>query len=157
MNTTNTELVRFLKQLETSSPKRLDSYDYETFLSDHFTIVNALEYGVNTKLFKEIKDFCVLNDHQWANVLDISLATLKRYMKRESHIFKINQTQKIFQVMNINIVGQNVFCDYLNFKIWLEESTLIFDGKSPVELLNSTFGQQLVLEELNNIEHGIFL
>lgn len=157
MNTTNKELVKFLKQLETSYPKRLGSYDYETFLADDFTIVNALEYGVNTKLFKEIKEFCTLNDHQWANLLDMSPATLKRYIKLESHIFKTHQAQRIFQVMNINIVGQNVFCDVQKFNIWLEESNLIFDGKSPMDLLDSTFGQQLVLKELNNIEHGIFL
>ena len=54
-------------------------------------------------------------------------------------------------------VGKEVFGDLEKFKLWLNTPNFALGNVKPVELLRVSYGKEMVLGELNRIEHGIFV
>jgi putative toxin-antitoxin system antitoxin component (TIGR02293 family) len=52
--------------------------------------------------------------------------------------------------------GSEVFEDKEKFIGWLNMPSVAFAQKTPLSLLNSKFGVDMVLDELGRIEHGVF-
>ena len=53
------------------------------------------------------------------------------------------------------IKGLEVFGDTDKFDIWLESKNIALGGKRPKNLLDNTFGVNLIKDELTRIEHGV--
>ena len=51
--------------------------------------------------------------------------------------------------------GAEVFGDMENFSIWLHSENVGLGNIIPKNLLKTTFGIQLLMDELGRIEHGI--
>ncbi|MCH7409706.1 MbcA/ParS/Xre antitoxin family protein [Belliella sp. DSM 111904] len=52
--------------------------------------------------------------------------------------------------------GEKVFGSMDLFRGWLHDSSIPLGGTSPISLLDTTFGIDLVHDELGRIQHGIF-
>ena len=52
--------------------------------------------------------------------------------------------------------GEEVFGSMDKFKSWMKTPSHIFKGETPVSLLDTSFGFNMVFRELGRIEHGIF-
>jgi putative toxin-antitoxin system antitoxin component (TIGR02293 family) len=51
--------------------------------------------------------------------------------------------------------GEEVFGDRKNFTKWLETKNLALGDILPLDLLRTSFGIQLLMDELTRIEHGV--
>jgi len=49
----------------------------------------------------------------------------------------------------------DVFEDKASFDQWLNLNSIALGGRKPKDLLDSTFGVEVVKDELNRIEYGI--
>jgi putative toxin-antitoxin system antitoxin component (TIGR02293 family) len=157
MNHSSEELEKLIRLSEEGNSRRLSSYDYPTFLSDNFSVVNALKVGVPLSLFKEVRAYCTITDQQWALLFDISYISLRRHLNLESHIFKSCQGEKIFHLMDTTLKGLRAFESREKFSNWLNASNYTLRGEKPIELMSTSFGKQLVDAKLNNIEFGVFI
>jgi uncharacterized protein (DUF2384 family) len=52
--------------------------------------------------------------------------------------------------------GEEVFGSMDKFKSWVKTPSIIFNGESPLSILDTSIGFDMVLSELGRIEHGIF-
>lgn len=89
-----------------------------------------------------------------ANILHISERTLQRY--EDDAIIKTEYAEKAVELARLYIRGEEVFGSIEKFKVWVKTPSLVFKGESPVSLLDTSAGFDMVFKELGRIEYGIF-
>ncbi len=87
-------------------------------------------------------------------ILHISERTLQRYAP--SKTLSPDVSERVIQLARLYCKGEEVFGDLEQFKKWMQYPSLALGMKQPKELLDTTFGFQLLNEELTKIEYGIF-
>lgn len=119
-------------------------------------MIRLTREGVSYADFENITSESVFTMDQWVTFLHISERTLQRY-KKDNKSFESLQSEKILELLLLQEYGQKVFEQAESFKIWLNSTSLALGGIAPISLLDSSFGIQMVKDELGRIEHGIFV
>lgn len=121
---------------------------------DRLLMVKIIKKGITYSLFEEIQKLSSLTNKDWADILNISLRSLQRY-KDQKQLFKPIQSEKILELGEIFILGNEVFGDPEKFKLWLETPNFALGTMKPTALLADSYGQALVINELTRINYGI--
>ena len=124
-------------------------------IHDRLLMVKVIKKGITYSLFEEIQKLSSLTNKDWAEILNISLRTLQRY-KDQKQLFKPIQSEKILELGEIFILGNEVFGDPDKFKLWLETPNFALGSVIPSSLLADSYGQELLVNELTRINYGIF-
>lgn len=119
-----------------------------------FSIIDSVNRGISFTTFENIIKKYSFTLQNWADFLHISNKTLSRYQK-ESKTFDALQSERILQIEILYTKGEEVFGNRDNFTKWLETGNLALGDILPLDLLKSSFGIQLLIDELTRIEHGV--
>jgi len=119
-----------------------------------FSIIDSINRGISFASFENIIKKYSFSLQNWADFLHISNKTLSRYQK-ESKTFDALQSERILQIEILYSKGEKVFGDRKNFTKWLETKNLALGDILPLDLLRTSFGIQLLMDELTRIEHGV--
>ena len=79
---------------------------------------------------------------------------MSRYQK-ESKTFDALQSERILQIEILYSKGEEVFSNRGHFTKWLETKNLALGDILPLDLLKTSFGINLLMDELIRIEHGV--
>ena len=79
---------------------------------------------------------------------------MQRYRK-ENKSFDLPQSEEILEIAMLFNRGVEVFGNLSRFNEWLGLENIVLGNIKPKSLLDSTFGINLLKEELIRIEHGI--
>lgn len=152
------EMSIYLKSLPgyTRYPK-LRGIPLRQFFSDRMLVVDVIRQGIPTSLFMSIKDLTPFSDQEWSDFLDISLKSLQRYKKESDYVFRSIHSEKIIELMEVTVVGLEVFDTSEDFAVWLNSKSHALGDRRPIELLRDSYGKELVLHELHRIDQGIFV
>lgn len=153
----NQELRVFIRTFPRGKTFKTKEITYTSILKDKLLIARAVRRGVTNQLFKEIKTNSPFDDLQWSIFLDVNIRTLQRYKGAKDHVYRPLQSEKIFELAEVVSMGNIVFDKPEHFRIWLNTPSVALGREKPINLLDSSFGKDLVLTELNRIEHGIFV
>lgn len=127
------------------------------FFADRMLVVHVIRQGIPNALFKSIKEMAPFSDQNWSDFLDISLKSLQRYKKESAHIFKSIHSEKIIELAEVTSVGLEVFDSNEDFATWLNAPCAALGNMTPLELLKDSYGKEMVMNELNRIDQGIFV
>ncbi len=127
---------------------------YHEFLSDKMLIISTIRDGIPYSLFALIKEVTPFTEDDWATLLNLSAKSLHRYKAGSKH-FKPLQSEKIIEMAEVAKVGTEVFGDPEKFRLWLNTPSFALGSMKPIDLLQDSYGKELVLTELVRIEHGI--
>ncbi|MCG2418589.1 DUF2384 domain-containing protein [Aequorivita sp. F47161] len=152
INEVNEALTAYVKNIENVSRK----ISFADFFLDKMLIVQAIRRGLPFKIFTQIKSFTPFTDSDWAEYLDLSSKTLQRYRDDKDFYFKPIHTEKIFELAEVTNFGIEAFGSSEKFYRWLNTPSFALKGLNPRELLKDSYGKEMVMAELNRIEHGIF-
>jgi putative toxin-antitoxin system antitoxin component (TIGR02293 family) len=125
------------------------------FPTDKFFMVNLIKEGLPYSIFNLIHDLAPFSDTEWANLLDVSTKTMLRY-KQSQKKFRSIHSEKILEMTEVTIIGLEVFGNMSKFKQWLYTPSYALGNLKPVNLITDSYGKELVIAELSNINHGIF-
>jgi putative toxin-antitoxin system antitoxin component (TIGR02293 family) len=128
---------------------------YPILDDDSVGMVNLLREGVEFPYLNSISDRINFTLEDWASYLHLSERTIQRY-KKEKKPFDTIYTEKIVQIDLLYKRGTEVFGNEANFHTWMETKSIPLGGVKPKDLLDTTYGINLVADELGRIEHGIF-
>lgn len=150
------EFSAFLKVQGKSSTKESVNKNlaYNDFFSDKMLVIRAIREGIPYSLFDLIQQYAPFSENDWAKFLDISTKSLQRY-KSASKPFKSIHSEKIIEIMEVTKSGIETFGNVDKFKRWLDTPSFALGRMKPVELLEDSYGKDLVLGELIRISHGI--
>ena len=109
--------------------------------------------GVTKGALLNLARFLSFPIDQIAELLPISERTIQRYTR--SQYFNRAVSEQILQIAEVVAKGVEVFEDRDRFLTWMQQPNVALGNKTPVSLLSSRFGTQMVLDELGRIEHGV--
>jgi putative toxin-antitoxin system antitoxin component (TIGR02293 family) len=130
---------------------------YNEFLKNRMLIVHAIREGISYDLFNLIKEITPFNEEDWASFLGISTKSLQRNKIKEDFIFKPLQSEKILELAEVTSLGNTVFDTETQFYMWLKTPSFALGNLEPIELLRDSYGKEMVVNELNKIDQGIFV
>lgn len=130
---------------------------YDEFLKNRMLIVHAIREGIPYELFNLIKEITPFNEEDWASFLGISTKSLQRNKIKEDFIFKPLQSEKILELAEVTSLGNTVFDTEAQFYLWLNTPSFALGNLQPLELLKDSYGKEMVVNELNKIDQGIFV
>ena len=133
------------------------SITYKDFLNNKMLIVHSIRKGISYSFFDKIKINAPFTDIEWADFLNISTKSLQRYKNEKQHIFKPNHSEKIIELAEVTNFGNEVFDNNKNFYTWLTTISIALGSMKPIELLKDSYGKEMVMEELNRIDQGVFV
>lgn len=136
---------------------RSGQVSYEKFLEDKMLIIAAIRTGIPYSLFELIQNYTPFSENDWANFLDISTKSLQRYRTSSGHHFKPIHSEKIIEMAEVTKVGLDVFGNSEKLKLWLNTPCYALGKLKPIELLKDSYGKEMVIAELNRINHGILV
>ncbi len=119
-----------------------------------FEAVQVARKGFPKRVLLSLAKKISLNIQELANILHISERTLQRY--DDEDIIKTEYAEKAIQLARLYTRGEEVFGSIDKFKLWVKAPSLVFNGESPVSMLDTSIGFDMVFTELGRIEHGIF-
>lgn len=137
----------------TNMPESKISYD-SVDDRDIMFLIDTVRQGIKYSYFVNIADNSPFSMNEWSNFLHLSERTLQRY-KRERRTFDTLQSEKILQIALLYRLGIDVFGSKKKFDAWLETENFALGKIRPKELLDNTFGINLLTDELIRIEHGV--
>ncbi|PSR53494.1 hypothetical protein AHMF7605_08130 [Adhaeribacter arboris] len=120
-----------------------------------FYLIKAVRAGVHFNLFQDFAAEVSFSQAEWSQYLHLSEKTLQRY-KKEKSTFDPLQSERILEIMQLFKKGIAVFGDKNHFNTWLNTSNIVLGNGKPKDLLDSSFGIQLLQDELIRIEYGVF-
>lgn len=129
---------------------------YGSPFSNRLKLIQLIRTGLPQKLFDKLQQLIPFTELDWAEVLNVSSKTLQRSKKDKQFTYKPIHTEKILEIAEVTQFGLTVFGNKSAFKEWLNTPSAALGNNTPKELLKDSFGKELVMQELNNIEHGIF-
>lgn len=118
--------------------------------------VHFIRTGVPYNVFSRLRKDIPFNDDEWALLLDISLKSLQRYIKNETHVFKLTHSERILEVVEVCDLGLEVFGSKDKFYEWSKIGMPVLNNIPPIDLMRDSYGKSLVMDELNAIDHGVF-
>ncbi|GMQ30111.1 type II toxin-antitoxin system Xre/ParS family antitoxin [Algoriphagus confluentis] len=158
LNSVAEEMATYVKSLPRySTYSTLQEVPLKRFFSDRMMVVDVIRQGIPNPLFMSIKELTPFSDQEWSDFLDISLKSLQRYKKESDYVFRSIHSEKIIELMEVTVVGLEVFDSAENFAAWLNASSHALGNRRPIELLRDSYGKELVLSELQRIDQGVFV
>ncbi|MBI1306775.1 MAG: DUF2384 domain-containing protein [Bacteroidetes bacterium] len=129
---------------------------FSDFFRNKMLVVHSIRMGVPFTLYNEIQKTTPFTEDEWAEFLNISLKTLQRNRKEKGFRFKPIHSEKILELAEVNEIGAAVFDSREQFHQWLKTPVYALGNELPYDLLKDSYGKELVLDELNRIENGVF-
>lgn len=110
--------------------------------------------GVSKDALSHLAGFLRFTMSQMAEILPVSARTIQR--KAPKDLLDKAVSDRILLIAEVAARGIEAFEDEAKFRAWLKLPHVVFGHKTPLELLKSSFGARMVLDELARIEHGVF-
>lgn len=109
--------------------------------------------GVPKEALVQLAHFLSCTVHEIAVLLPVTERTLQRYTPQQP----LNQvvSEHILQLAEVAAKGVDVFADKAAFVAWLHHPNTALANHTPLSLLSSRFGAEMVLDELGRLEHGV--
>ncbi len=120
----------------------------------NFDLISLSRQGILKKYLLQLSKKLSFTMHELAKVLHISERTLQRYHPDDA--LSSEASERAILLAQLYHKGISVFETADNFNDWLRTPLPAFEQEAPIYFLDTSFGFQLVLEELGRIEHGVF-
>lgn len=133
-----------------------EEFTYSSFFEDKMLLIRSIRKGLPYKLFAMIKDITPFSDEDWAEYLNLSKKTLQRHSHDSDFMFKPIHSEKIIELAEVTNFGKEVFDSSEKFFLWINTPSFALGNIKPAELLKDSYGKELVMDELNRIDQGIF-
>ena len=117
-------------------------------------LLELSDRGVTKDALVHLARFLSCSMSQMAELLPVTERTIQRYAP-EAHFNRV-VSEHILQIAEVAAKGVDVFTDKERFLKWLRHPSPALANQTPMSLLRSRFGADMVLDELGRIEHGVF-
>ncbi|MCA0365248.1 MAG: DUF2384 domain-containing protein [Bacteroidetes bacterium] len=125
------------------------------FDNDPFVILSKIHEGVTYEDFESVLNTHPFSITEWAGFLHVSERTLLRY-KVDNKRFDEPLSERIIQIHNLYKKGLETFGEKENLDIWLNTKNIALGGLIPKSLFNSSYGIEILSNELTRISYGVF-
>lgn len=134
---------------------RTDNISFKSLENkDIFMLIKSTREGVEYDTFDKLSDSFPINNSDWSKILNVSERTMQRY-KKEKKRFDSIHSERLLLIELLLKKGIEVFSNTDNFIKWLNSENIALGGVKPMNMLDNSFGVNMIKDELVRIEHGV--
>lgn len=123
-------------------------------LTNRLNFIAVARTGLTKENFQCLKFYTNLDVETLAGILAITSRTIQRKKNREK--FQPETSERMLGLAEVYAEGADVFGDKIKFQNWMEVATQAFGGRTPLSLMDTLYGRQMVMDELGRIAYGVF-
>jgi putative toxin-antitoxin system antitoxin component (TIGR02293 family) len=123
-------------------------------LKNRLDLIELSNKGVTKDAFSHLAKYLCFSMSQMTELLPITERTVQRYGPHE-HFNRV-VSEQILHLAEVAAKGVEVFEDKDKFLSWINHPNTSLANRTPMSLLSSRFGTEMVVDELGRIEHGVF-
>jgi len=123
-------------------------------IQNRLDLIELSDRGVTKSALSHLAKYMCFSMSQMAELLPVTERTLQRYAPNE-HFNRV-VSEQILQIAQVAAKGAEVFEDKDRLLSWMNHPNTALGNRSPMSLLSSRFGTEMVLDELGRIDHGVF-
>ncbi len=123
-------------------------------IKDRMDLIDLINTGITKTALQNLASYLSFSMHQMATLLPVTERTIQRYTPQKH--FNPIISEHILQIAEVAAKGSEVFKNKENFITWLNLPNKALANKTPLSLLNTKYGTDMVLDVLVRIEHGVF-
>lgn len=132
---------------------RFPPHAFETL--DIFTLIGQARAGLPVAEAGDLRRQLALTMPEVAAILNASARTLARRLKKAAKLGK-SESERLLLLRQLTAHGVAVFEDQGKFNRWLRRPLPLLANQSPLDLLDTASGFQVVDELLGRIEYGVY-
>lgn len=123
-------------------------------LSNPYEVIEIARKGLPKRSADILAKAIGLTGRELVRILNIAERTFHRYQPET--MLDTPSTERLLQLASLYQKGEEVFEDLLIFKNWMRQPNELFNNKSPLEMLDTNTGFQLVEDEIGRIEFNVY-
>ena len=123
-------------------------------IQDQMDMVALIEQGLTKEAAMHLAKALSITNKRLAELLPISKRTLERYHAKK-HLDRAT-SQQLISLARLTARGFEVFGDPDKFVAWMNAPCTALGERTPISLIATQVGIDMVLDELGRIEHGVY-
>jgi len=123
-------------------------------IQNRLDLIELSNKGVTKGALSHLAKYLCFSMSQMAELLPVTERTIQRYASNE-HFNRV-VSEQILQLAQVAAKGSEVFGNKNKLLSWINHPNTALANRTPMSLLSSRFGAEMVLDELGRIEHGVF-
>jgi len=123
-------------------------------LETEMDLVELSGRGIKRAAVTNLAKHLSFSSKQMAELLPVTERTLQRCAPQQRLSPAVSQ--QVLHIAEVATRGTEVFGGEETFLRWMHEPIIALGGKTPVSLLSTSFGAQMVLNVLGRIEYGVY-
>ncbi|MCH7397468.1 MbcA/ParS/Xre antitoxin family protein [Belliella sp. DSM 107340] len=139
----NTHMDKFSPAWVVVHGKDAPSYNLE--------LIDRIREGVKKTDWKDLISYIDSTEKEFENILPASISSMQK-----KEIYNKETSQRIYELAKLFGLGYEVFDSKDNFKNWLMTPSRALGNKKPFELLDSSFGFEIVENEIIRIQYNVY-
>lgn len=126
---------------------------YQTYFDSPVSRLSVIKGGLSSSSLQDLLDISGSTRFDIARKLDLTEPTLRKHLSA-SKALSTSLSEHVLFLLELYDKGVDTFGSIDEFKNWLLQHNIGIDAK-PNDLLDSITGINIVMNELNRIDHGI--
>lgn len=114
-------------------------------------LIDRIRIGVSKSAWKQLIITIGFTEKELEYVLPTSISSMQK-----KTIYGKESSERIYELAKLYNLGHAVFDSKDNFKEWLKSPSKSLGGKKPFDLLDSSFGFQLIENEIIRIQYNVY-
>lgn len=116
--------------------------------------INLIRTGISMKSLDYLMLTTGISATEMAGIIHTSDRTLRRY--HTDTLLNPEQSERAIELARLYSRGEEVFGSLHSFQEWMNSSVTSLGNKKPKELLDTSLGITMLMDELGRIEYGVF-
>ncbi len=114
-------------------------------------LIDRIREGVKKSAWKQLIGEIGHTEKELENILPSSISSMQK-----KSVYDKETSERIYELAKLYGLGYKVFDNKDDFKVWLKSSSKALGGKKPFDLLDSSFGFELVEREIYRIQYSVY-
>lgn len=126
---------------------------YQAYFQSPVNRLQVIKGGLSSKSLDDLLQISGSTRFDMAKNLDLTEPTLRKHLSNNKEL-STSLSEHVLFLLELYDKGIDTFGSIVEFKNWLSQHNIGIDAK-PNDLLDSITGINIVMNELNRIDHGI--
>ena len=114
-------------------------------------LIDRIREGVTKSDWKELIQYTGSTEKEFENILPGSISSMQK-----RNIYSKETSERIYEIARLFGLGFEVFDSQDDFKNWLMIPSKTLGDKIPFELLDCSFGFEIVENEITRIQYNVY-
>ena len=137
-------------------PKAVKAYAGTSGVRSRLQLVHSAAEGMTASEFKAIQEALPVEAAAWSRLLALPAVKKTTGTRKPAPKLSTLQAEQVYLISAVIVRAMDVLEDRDAALEWLTTPSDLFSGKAPMQLLNTSTGADLVLDQLVRMEHGVY-